>query len=985
MPLIKLHRDNASEPEVFEASMTEFYKEHLNLLRQGYRIYDNHNVCSPCDITADAAALLNAKSITVMRPAHGPQLVPLLIAVAISVVAAVILAPKIPNVTRPSVTGGDGEVNSARTEGLSARENKPLSGRIDDIWGRVSRHAPKLMSLPRRYFEDGIEKEEYELLLGRGKLEVREAYENETPYERIKGASMGVWYLSDYSSVFTPKTQDAIYTVGESVEVPFKVITNPSAFQARELNPSDQIKERDESGWSFVASSPAPDGSGSQVLTGNYTGAEDLTAEFGVGDLVDFQIALLGAYSSQHFAEYKIFPTESGQSTVINTSRIMTIEERLTITAVTPNSITVDLTGHPKIEGVRKTLNDHYNGQSLNPTKSINRIYSRNNTGKGVHYASLLPPVTNSAYEWYIPDHTGVFRPGNNNYKIAVNSASSMVYSIGGGASGIAGPYDIPLNTLEVQWNVVSRDGVFKSRKSDGARSDWTIDCEWFIWITNERGQRAKLWKSGVTGLNTSNITADASVGVTDTVDLTVPENGLTAKQAAEAEGLDYGLAFEIRRITDSADNSTYFFTGRTTLQDVYLLKNYYEGGASPDAPVFEDVTIAKCRVENNFSLREAKRYLTNFDVTRCIPIYDSVTNTMGTELVADASVDKVTIAMALDKFIGRKTLTDIDARTMVDVAEQIKAYYSGDHTMIEVGFRFDDMKIRFEQCFALLWQAVHCEVYTQGTYKVYPVLRRDNSSKQFTHRYKIKGTEYREQEFGSNYTGVEVTYRDDKTGKLRTLYETYDIPRVLPPANPLRINLDGVIHHRQAWVRMMRELNILEYQHTTVRFEADGIARLTVPGERVDVPDATLVPDRPGKDQEIEHHYRVYDGEVTKVDGLNVTLSQPVHMANGNPHSIRFSNNKGELGGAISVVAVDATGYVVTLGSAPSFDLYTGYNKRKTSFTFAEDSTRASMAVMVRKLTPNETKNGVKTRKITGINYDPRYFSSDFEYPGDN
>ena len=73
------------------------------------------------------------------------------------------------------------------------------------------------------------------------------------------------------------------------------------------------------------------------------------------------------------------------------------------------------------------------------------------------------------------------------------------------------------------------------------------------------------------------------------------------------------------------------------------------------------------------------------------------------------------------------------------------------------------------------------------------------------------------------------------------------------------------------------------------------------------------------------------------------------------------------------------ATDYHVVLAEEPDSSVYTGYRKEKTNFTFASDNDRALLPVIVMNTEASES-DGLKTRKLSCVNWDERYYQNDLE-----
>jgi hypothetical protein len=300
---------------------------------------------------------------------------------------------------------------------------------------------------------------------------------------------------------------------------------------------------------------------------------------------------------------------------------------------------------------------------------------------------------------------------------------------------------------------------------------------------------------------------------------------------------------------------------------------------------------------------------------------------------------------------------------------------YYGTTDSVRVGYDFDSTKIRFQDAYKLMCNAVNAKAYAQGgVFKAYPDIERTESSKQFTHRNKVPNTDSKSRSYESEYDGVELTYRSEVDGGFKDIILHVN---GVDSFNRLSLELSGAITETQATIRANRELNIIKYQKYNYSFESDGIGRLTVLGERVDNVDYTRVVKRENN----MNTYNIYSGYVVNQNGLEIELSEPVIFTEGEPHSIRFTDLKGNLLDVITCFE-GSTEYHVILQSEPSQPLYLGYKKEKTNFTFAEDSQRNSLPVIIRSSKAKD-KNGVKIRQLAAVNFDSRYYTNDKDYSG--
>ena len=297
---------------------------------------------------------------------------------------------------------------------------------------------------------------------------------------------------------------------------------------------------------------------------------------------------------------------------------------------------------------------------------------------------------------------------------------------------GTIGPFTIPADVDSITVNFVSSSGFYK------------LDRNNEIYI--EAGVRVVVEETDSNGL---------PLGPSITTNITYTSNSnKTTAQAAQT--LDIDNPYDFAKIScvrttarDKSDNISN--VDQIVWRDLYFINN-----VGPTVP--DNSSIAQVAVQSNTASQGVKARQVNMDLTRYITPYIG-NGQFGAETPV-STVAEVSIALALDPLNGRLTLDDIDADLLLSVQEQLKAYYGNDQ-YVEVGYHLDSTTLRFQDSFNLLWNAVNCKAYAQdAVYKVYPDIERTASSKQFTHRNKIVGSDKRDRRFSSkdNNDGVELT-----------------------------------------------------------------------------------------------------------------------------------------------------------------------------------------------------------------------------------
>lgn len=369
----------------------------------------------------------------------------------------------------------------------------------------------------------------------------------------------------------------------------------------------------------------------------------------------------------------------------------------------------------------------------------------------------------------------------------------------------------------------------------------------------------------------------------------------------------------------------------------------------------FGDITIALVRVKATESALKVKDRVANARVIRMIPAAGQ-----GWDTTLYPLTDMVSIASALarDPRIGRLSASQFDV-VHWQIEQQRIVDYFGDEDMVKPVYTFDDTNMTYEESTQLIAQACFCQAYRQGSVvRCVADLPQSQSSLLFCHRNKHPGSDKENRTFEQDkqQDGVELTYRS----RLTDASETYilDDAGGSNPSVPKEVERLGIRTEKQAVIHARRIVNRLKYARRRIQFDALSDGRLAIPSQRVDIV------------SNVESG--TMDGEVRGVSGLTLRLSQPVAMGSG-AHSIILSRRDGTTQG-IPVTAVSADGYSVTLSSAPSEAVYSGYMEDRTRFWFGADNEQDALAWLVEEVSPDSLdKVG-----ITAVNYSDGYYAGD-------
>jgi hypothetical protein len=323
---------------------------------------------------------------------------------------------------------------------------------------------------------------------------------------------------------------------------------------------------------------------------------------------------------------------------------------------------------------------------------------------------------------------------------------------------------------------------------------------------------------------------------------------------------------------------------------------------------------------------------------------------------VAYENMADVILSMHTDPYFGRRTLATID-ETDLRLVEQSLLDYFGDVRAIQVGYTFDDVSTTYEEALQTICSPVNCMPFQLGNViHLWPELPQEKSAMQFGHAFKVPDTDKRTRSFSppKNYTGVQIKYFDHD--KLSYMYTT-----VGEETNLNKIDLLACQSLYLANIKANREMNKLRYQRITHETSTLSIGLQTSPGMRIDMIDNTRL--------------NQTEGYVNSVNGLVLTLSDPVTLQTGVNYSITLTGRLGTLENIPITQGNDE--FEIVLGSSPSVDIYTGWFRDKTAYVISADDLRSSLAMLVQSMEPSGRDNNYQVG-LTCINYDNRYYKDD-------
>lgn len=910
---------NESDFEIYQLNdgeFVQFLKDNAADISEGFRLYAG-SASKETDITLKKQELYDAKDIVMLRPAKGPETwIPILVATLISTAISLIISATI-----DSPDAGNRKQSSA-TNSFGERENKiNLGGRVDDPWGFNAAFVPSLIQQPYSRYEDNVEVENFAGAIMK-KLFKENFKDGDTKFELIPNAKLNFWDpSSDLSSAPDQIIGGEILLADNSINS----ITSSAELQSQELLPPNDLDIGGVPVWEVESLV----GSAIFTLANAETLEVDLNEYFAVGQ--ESKVIGCRVPTSLSSVEYYTSTGVPSQPSVSNTFTVILsftdMDGAYPITSVTTDKVTIDTSSE---------------SLPLFPqTRLLSGIYS------------VTDSISTKDIEEKLISERDWYEEGSLTTLVQFNGGAELSPIFGPAFDQSVGPIRIKRNTNNIIINLVASNGFLNFYKNN--EQEFTADIEFLI---------EELDDNGVPTGNDYNLNVDFSTN----------ENSKT-KQSAKTVDINNTLAGGVinyaeaqitaRRITSRIKDDNYQNQDKVNWQNLYF-EEYV------DNPVNADMTIFKAQLPSSPSARSVKKRLINFDVTPIFQPYERG-GTFGAERPVSTWAETL-VALALDKYNGRLTLDNVDAETYLDVQDAIISYY-GFPEAAQIGYNFDSTKIRFQEQYKTLCEALNIKAYAQGgVFKAYADINRTDSSKQFTHRYKIDGSDSKSSPKTNEFDGVELTYRSGKDGKFDTIIRHVN---GADSYNRKQIELSGCTSEKVATIRTNRELNIIKHQRYSFSFDADGIANLTIPGERVDNVDYTRIVKRPNN----MNNYAIYAGYVVNVinGGLTVELSEPVYFEDGQEHSIRFADQKGNLMASIACSKGPSANHVI-LSVEPETPLYIGYKAERTSFTFAADSDRASLPVIIRSIKAKDIK-GIKAKTISAIDYNVNYYKDDHEF----
>ena len=316
-------------------------------------------------------------------------------------------------------------------------------------------------------------------------------------------------------------------------------------------------------------------------------------------------------------------------------------------------------------------------------------------------------------------------------------------------------------------------------------------------------------------------------------------------------------------------------------------------------------------------------------------------------------------IRLMRDPVVGNLQLSAANMDQLLAVQEEVEAYF-GSALAGQFCYTFDNYNTTAQEIITTIAETIFCTSYRNGKNIILDFERpRLGPEMVFTHRSKTPDAEKWTRQFSDKdaYDSVKYSYINPNTN----IKETITIPED-GGVKTDTYDSKGVRNYNQAYWHAWRRYQKNTLNKVSVEFTATEEGIFAVPGRPISVVKGSRM--------------APYDGYVIGVNGLELTLSQPVEFTPGDDHSVILKKRDGSVQ-SVAVVAGSSARKVI-MQSAPQEAIYTGNSSLKTEFSFGSEQRHNAQMMLVSTVDPGSDR----TVKITAYNYHPDYYLYDGASP---
>lgn len=894
-----------------------------------------NDVTPASELAIQQLQALDGDIYVVVYPRYDPITIAYLVIMAITLAFSVYTYMTMP---KPQVSAAQSANND-----LAERQNRArMNGRVPDIFGTL-RSTPDLIAPSYTYYDEkDREIEENLMVIGRGHYQIHDCRDDLTLVQDINGASVSI-YDPDVSILGTPK-----FKIGEDFTEPPTLAFKSKSINGQTLNlPNDQKLE---STQIYFESPNLIKTSNASYNFASMFAVNDSLGIYGAEFVVD-DVNLSGAVTFKSTRTLVVMSTTDIE--------VATAFKGVQVTGALIPVISEILPRPPETEPTFVTNYRDLSGQYV--VSEVIKIAVSGGFKYEIRLSSASQTNPNWAYisEDYLVNSGLVLNKNasamnlNGTYIVSAVSANTITLNnpnlvnddwdkllLQPNNNTIAQPLLVRLDRISEQWvgwfniaidgteqlvfNFFFQNGLFYQDSKGGVWADsMTVVIE-YQYLDADNTPFGPTYTEYVP-MSASN---KSPFGRTKKIDL---------------DGVGR-VRFRIARTTPTKNDKT---------QDLCKIKDVYAVQKSAKL-IYPGVTVVRSKTlgtEGALSLKERKL---NFLVTRMLKL-----NGTGT-LTATRSATQALIHCALDEFIGRRSVYEIDIAQVLAEEQRAIAYF-GSAVAIEFSGTLDDSNLSFEETTGMLASAMFSEAYRFGSQLQINVEKpQKNAVLLFNHRNKVPKSEKRSFSLGvkNAYDGIELEY----TSPVDDARIKYTASDSIAPKNLKEIKSSGIRNDAQAKTRAWREWNKIKHQHISCQFDALDESEILRRNDKI------LVANQTRTDTQ--------DGEVKAVNNLVLTLSQNVEFKDGAIYFIYLQMSNGSVD-SIQISPGIMTNEVI-LQRVPVQPILVEKDRYlKTTYIIMRTEDEASSAFMMTELKPQ----GKMTNSLTCVNYSPRYYEKDHEF----
>lgn len=945
---------NELDPTEFNEKEYEcLLKDWMNI-REEYpeaRLYKD-SICAQNDVTPktkeEALQLLHADGdYFVLCHAGTPLEIFLIVVTVLSAALAIYTYMNMPEI--PDQASGSGN-NS-----LASRQNKHrTSERVPDIYGNV-KSIPDLIAPLYRYYADNVQVEEALLSIGTGYFEIDsdQIKEGETPINTIEGASLSVYEPN------TLTTGAAQIQIGEAFTDAPIVAKQVSSVDGKQklISPNNAMKVY--KGVSFNGNTVSVSGSTVQGKLDKYSW-DSITAAF----LYQSQNAY--ADFNDHFvngeqiiienAIYGSAPNSNISGTTdVSAAGILTIASSVNIS---------DPDSYKKIRISSLTIDDPVEGQlNLAGEYSVSSITKTGSTGAWFYEVELASSYmeTNINFGRMSADGTGILSAVLTDHDENIDlSGTYTISSVSANDITLVNPASVNpdwllLSSLTQQQiaDMLGRSIIFKGTSENfigwyyaGNKDTEGMMLNFLAANGIYEGDRAKQvaievhYQQVADGVPTGQIykTGISMQGKANNRD----QVGATVRETLPFTGQ---FRFRAKRINDNGSSAN--------LIDDVVFESAYSFYETKKLAYEYDTTIRLKRLAIGSGTNASEL---NLPVTR--KLYSYRDGIQSAERIPTSNFADIIINMALDPFIGRFDISEIDVQSLYEVSDEMEAYF-GTPKACEFNYTFDNKNSSYQEMAFAVAEAVFCTARRENGKHFFTFEKETpNSLILFNHRNIKPESLTKTNLFGApdEYEGIEFKWRDATDDYAEAVIK-------LPHdglANYKTIESNGVTNAIQAHLLAHRAWNKMQFNRKTIEFTAYGEADLVTRNDRIAIVDDVFK--------------MLGSGEVETQNNTVLTLDNPINLEAGESYVIHLQLKDGSVDVINIVNQLDEN--QVELARIPLMPLVIDKVVNAT-YSITKASDQESEAYLIQEKSPSATfETGV-----SAIKYDTRYYSNDKDH----